>query len=289
MKKKLSKNFFKIIVVVIFSLLVAVCCKKDVNVTGVTLDKPNITLAVGESAILTATIHPNDATNKAVSWSSSNSTIATVSNGVVTAKEAGSAVITVITKDDNYTAHCSVTVISVETEENGVVINGVKWATRNVDMPNTFVARSKDAGLFYQWNSNVGWSSSDPLTASDGINIWRDLSENGSIWQSAKNPCPTGWRIPTREECLSLVNSGNIWTTQSGVTGRVFGTAPNTIFLPAADSRNPDDGRMLGYEAGNYWSCSPYSLMVFAYDDEIVGTAGCLGKTQAAPIRCVAE
>jgi len=41
-------------------------------------------------------------------------------------------------------------------QETGVVINGVTWATRNVDAPGTFVANTKDAGMFYQWNSKVG-------------------------------------------------------------------------------------------------------------------------------------
>ena len=47
----------------------------------------------------------------------------------------------------------------------GVLINGVRWATSNVDMPGTFAANPEDAGLFYQWGSNVGWSSTDPCVS----------------------------------------------------------------------------------------------------------------------------
>ena len=44
-----------------------------------------------------------------------------------------------------------------------VTINGIRWATRNVDMPGTFVANREDAGMFFQRHKRVGWSSTDPL------------------------------------------------------------------------------------------------------------------------------
>ncbi|MFL0266873.1 Ig-like domain-containing protein [Candidatus Clostridium radicumherbarum] len=81
-----------------------------INVTGVTLDKSTITIGAGSSQTLTATITPSNATDKSVTWSSSNTAAATVSNGVVTGIAAGSAVITVTTTDGGKTASCNVTV-----------------------------------------------------------------------------------------------------------------------------------------------------------------------------------
>lgn len=82
----------------------------DVSVTGVSLDKTSAELEVGDTLKLTATIEPANATNQNVSWSSSNVEVATVENGTVTAKAAGTAVITVKTADGGKEAACTVTV-----------------------------------------------------------------------------------------------------------------------------------------------------------------------------------
>lgn len=82
-----------------------------VAVTGVSLNKTSTTLTVGGSETLTATVQPSNATNKAVTWSSNPTSVATVdSNGKVTAVAEGTATITVTTQDGNKTATCTVTV-----------------------------------------------------------------------------------------------------------------------------------------------------------------------------------
>ena len=82
-----------------------------VHVESVSLDKTELQLAVGENATLSAAITPENATDKNVTWSSDNETVATVdANGVVTAAAPGSATITVTTADGGKTATCAVTV-----------------------------------------------------------------------------------------------------------------------------------------------------------------------------------
>ena len=84
---------------------------KVVSVTGVSLDESSITLDVGGSKTLAATVTPENATNKKVRWTSDNETVATVSeDGVVTAVAGGTAVITATTHDGLFTATCTVTV-----------------------------------------------------------------------------------------------------------------------------------------------------------------------------------
>ncbi len=82
-----------------------------ISVTGVSLDKSELSLSEGDKATLTATVTPADATNQNVTWTSDNTAVATVSDaGLVTAVAVGTANITVTTEDGAYTATCAVTV-----------------------------------------------------------------------------------------------------------------------------------------------------------------------------------
>ncbi len=93
----------------------------NVPVTGVTLSPASVSLALNETTTLIATITPSDASNKSVTWTSSNTAIATVSStGVVTGKAAGSATITVKTADGNKTAASAITVTNVNIPVTGV-------------------------------------------------------------------------------------------------------------------------------------------------------------------------
>ena len=84
---------------------------KAVNVTEVTLDKTELTLTEGETETLTATVRPDNADNRKVTWSSDKTDVATVDGaGKVTAVKPGEAVVTVTTEDGGKTASCKVTV-----------------------------------------------------------------------------------------------------------------------------------------------------------------------------------
>lgn len=89
----------------------------SVSVTGVSLSKSVLSLAVGESETLVATVVPERASDRSVTWASSNKNIATVNqSGTVTAVAAGSAVIGVRTNDGGFSATCSLTVAAVVNE-----------------------------------------------------------------------------------------------------------------------------------------------------------------------------
>jgi nucleoid DNA-binding protein len=141
-----------------------------------------------------------------------------------------------------------------------VVINGVTWATRNVDAPGAFAAAPESAGMFYQWGSNIGWSATDPLTASDGNNTWRDVSNHAfQIWFSTNDPCPNGWRVPTVDEMDSWQIAPHNRITQNGIIGYLFtdNISGNSIFLSAAGKRvdMPYNGALLwAGENGYYWT-----------------------------------
>lgn len=179
------------------------------------------------------------------------------------------------------------------TTDEGVEIWGGRWATRNVNTPGTFVDNPEDAGMFYQWGSNIGWSSTDPLINSNGSTTWSFLGAEGREWATENNPCPPGWRVPSQAELQSLANADHRWTTINGVTGRLFGIAPNTIFLPTAGLRDPFyQGELLRTQRGYYWSnialtVAPY-LMTFSSVDNSVNITTA-GRNFGLSIRCVAE
>lgn len=161
--------------------------------------------------------------------------------------------------------------ITVDTEEppvteESVVINGVRWATRNVGAPGTFVQNPEDAGMFYQWNRKIGWSSTDPMVDSNGGTEWDITVPSGTIWEKANDPSPAGWRVPTREEFGKLLDTDKVdseWVSMNGIYGRKFTdkSSGNSLFLPAANYRNHSDGTLPNlFSGGRYWSSIPYEL-----------------------------
>lgn len=99
----------------IYAVEVTEASAEAIHVTGVTLDKGELTMTVGGAdQKLNATVKPDNADDKTYRWSSDKSTVATVADGVVHAVGAGTANITVTTNDGNKTATCKVTVKSQE-------------------------------------------------------------------------------------------------------------------------------------------------------------------------------
>ena len=166
-----------------------------IAVTGVKLDKTTLTLNAGKSAQLTATVSPSNATNKSVTWSSNNSNVS-VSGGKVTAKTAGSAIVTVTTADGGYTAQCNVTVnASTEvghTELESLRLDGncyfdteilpdektntkAKW---NLQSGTTYIAGARDDNykIGYSCTDNIyvvrGTASSAPKNTPFWANNW---------------------------------------------------------------------------------------------------------------------
>ena len=97
---------------------------------------------MGKTLILTPTFNPTNATNKIVTWSSSNESVATVDNaGKVTPKKVGSTIITVTSQDGNKKATCTVTVVETsnnnnQSNNNNVVTNNTNSGITNTSNPN---------------------------------------------------------------------------------------------------------------------------------------------------------
>lgn len=143
-----------------------------VPVTGITLDQSELSLVEkGEAGILTATVEPEDASDKTITWSSSDETIAVVSAGTITPVAVGAAIITATTADGAHTATCDIVV--GEAPVISVPVTGI-----TLDQPELSLTEGGEVGILTvtvepedATNLEVIWSSSDEMVAivDDGI------------------------------------------------------------------------------------------------------------------------
>jgi len=173
----MKNSFFSLFLIAAFWAIVVISCGnseylKDysvekVAVTGVTLDNSSQELLSGYQFTLTATVEPAEAYKKEVRWASDNPNVATVIGGIVTAKSAGTSIITATTIDGAKTASCTVTVpvVFIESvtlpEELTLVVGESVYAL-------TFTAVPAHAS-----NKNVTWKTNRPNIA--------EVDENGVV------------------------------------------------------------------------------------------------------------
>ena len=140
---------------------------EQVAVTGMTLEKKSIEVEKGKTETINAIITPENATRKAITWTSSDTNVATVTNGVVKGISAGTAIITATTKDGNFTDTCEVTVM-----QNAVT--GIRISEKLIDLGMgykkqiTATVMPDDAT-----DKSVEWTSENPEIAT--------VSDNGTI------------------------------------------------------------------------------------------------------------
>ena len=136
----------------------------SVKVSGVSIDKPTLSMTEGETANLTAIVMPENATNKAVAWKSGNSGVADVdASGKVTAVKAGTSDITVTTADGGKTATCKVTVASKAVPATGLTLSlsSVAFIEGQTKSINATVTPSNST-------DEVVWPSPTQLTSNGG-------------------------------------------------------------------------------------------------------------------------
>lgn len=141
-----------------------------VAVTGITLNKTSMNLAVGDTGTLIAAVFPTNASNKNIAWATDNPAAAVVcENGVVTAIGAGKATIIAITEDRGKTATCAVTVKEPFVPVAGIVL---EQECSFLIVGNTFVL---NATVFpaNASNKNISWATDNPAVAI--------VSENGVV------------------------------------------------------------------------------------------------------------
>ena len=225
----------------------------NIPVTGVTLNKSVTTLAPGGTETLTATISPANASNKAVTWTSNNTAVATVdANGKITALAAGAATITVTTADGAKTAACTVLVeapgvtpgnrIAAGYNHNVVIkSNGTVWAWGSNGSGQLGNGATTDSQLPVQVSNLSG-----VVSVSADYHYTMALKSDGSLWTwgyntqgQLGNGTYTNSPLPVQVSGLSNVKSavagytyalaiksdGSVWAWGSGYLGNGASTS----------------------------------------------------------------
>ena len=181
-----------------------------ISVTGVTVSPTSASIVVGATQQLTATVAPSNATNKTVSWSSSNTAVATVSsNGLITGISSGTAIVTVTTQDGGFTATCAATVSAA----TNLALN--KTTGKSSQSSSTYSSsKAVDGSTSTQWRSN---SETNPW-------IYVDLAATYNITRvklSWSTYYGTAYKVQTSADAST-------WTDIATLTGQNGGTDDNT-------------------------------------------------------------
>ena len=156
-------------------------------------------------------------------------------------------------------------------EHVGTKIGDVIWANANVDDPDTFGANCEVRGKLYQYNSKVAYptyAANDHASSTDPVPgfITGEYDVMSETWAEENDPCPAGWRIPTKDEMWALIGgeeAHNKWhyhwyyENQGVYCGSAEAADANQwdtkgcIFMPFAGYRNWEDG--VQPEADRVW------------------------------------
>ncbi len=252
----------------------------SVPVESVTLDKHELTLSVNQQYQFTATVLPENASNKAVVWASSanSAKLYISSTGQLTALQPCEATITVRCQANPMIYDtCQITVTGGSSDPGEEVVDlglpsGLKWRSMNVG-----ASKPEDYGDYFAWgetspkasytNSNYKYRSSDIY--GDGI------GKKGTVLipedDAATVNVGSDWRTPKFSEWKELKEKCTwTWTTRNGVKGmQVTGPSGKSIFLPAGGCY----GSSVTYRGtqGHYWSAS-YGSDIWAEDVEFMST-----------------
>ena len=246
-----------------------VTVNQKIQVIGVLLDKKSLTLVIDDFETLTATVHPENAADKSVTWSSSNSNVATVdNNGKVTAISEGYAIITVTTNDGGFTATCPVTVnqkipvtsVFLDKISLTLVKGDFETLTATVYPENaadkSVTWSSSDSGVATVYNNGKVYATSlgsAKIMVKTNDGGYQDYCDVTVVEPSAVYMCVTA----NADSTLELRNEGgNNPNLQYSVDRRIWRNYSDTINIPAGSMYYLKGNNLADWHPDTGWSQS---------------------------------
>ncbi|MDR2906637.1 MAG: Ig-like domain-containing protein [Bacteroidales bacterium] len=203
----MKRHTLSLVAFVIVLVAVFAACKKDDGkdgaVIGVVLNKNNAVLSAGDTLTLAHIVLPQTASNKNVTWTSANPSIANVVNGLITALAGGETTITVTSEDGQKTAVCKIVV--------NFSLGDVSFATRDTFIVgNQIWSDAVQATYCSDKTSYKGVDKSDPANPIYVADCRSNPGQKGDLfsWEMVNRfgnvLCPDGWRVPTEEDFVTL-------------------------------------------------------------------------------------
>lgn len=259
--------------------------EEPVKVDYITISRSSLTLKEGFGTALSAQVYPAEAVNRDITWTTSDASVATVNDGVISAISKGKATITVMALDGSgVKAECELTVerdtanIPVVHEYVDLGLpSGTKWATCNLG-----ANAPEETGDYYMWGDLSKHKTayahiSGPAYDYNGWGLykWGDVAYAVLKYTSYDKKAELEldddaahvkwggtWRIPTKEQQEELMNTEYCtwtWTSQNGMYGYKVTSVANgkSIFLPTpghANTYHNAGPAISGANEGSYWS-----------------------------------
>ena len=252
----------------IFSATSIVAVSNPIQVLGISLSPTSTTLLTGATTSISATVTPNTATNKNLTWSSSDNSVASVgtTTGLVTAISAGTAIITATALDGS-----SITATTIITVSNPVVsVSGISLSTSSLSLLTgatstiTGIVTPSDAT-----NKNINWTSSNPSVAELSYDYTNSiLDTTGSYPRS-----------------ITMDNEGNIYTANyySNNVSKITPSGTSTIFGETGSSPTS----IVIDREGNIYTANSASNTVSKITPTGVSTI--LGTTGEGPLKIIID
>ncbi|MDE6483725.1 MAG: hypothetical protein K2L01_08250, partial [Rikenellaceae bacterium] len=185
-----------------------------------------------------------------------------------------------------------------------VTIGGVTWSSFNVDTPGKLAAsvpsallgtRQDSRGKFYQWNRKVAWSTNGDVSG------WNATTPSGNTWETANNPCPEGFIVPSNTQWTALISAcnatyymGGTWsaTNYGYLTLTDKTNSANKLEFPAVGYLNHPSGALADAGiCGPYWASTSFNAdkanrMYFASGGVSMGSNY---KMSGFSVRCIQD